>query len=73
MKCSRFGEDQIIGILKRHEAGQKVADLERDLVDGMATRFLANSLPAGIQNGIPRFSRSGSRGIILPETCLPFL
>ncbi|MER9181786.1 transposase, partial [Mesorhizobium sp. M0520] len=29
MKCSRFSEDQIIGILKEHEAGVSVADLCR--------------------------------------------
>jgi putative transposase len=30
MKNGRFSEEQIIGILKRHEAGQKVADLARE-------------------------------------------
>ena len=30
MKKSRFNEEQIIGILKRHEAGQKVPDLARE-------------------------------------------
>ena len=30
MKKGRFSEEQIIGILKRHEAGQKVADLARE-------------------------------------------
>jgi len=30
MKSGRFSEEQIIGILKRHEAGQKVADLARE-------------------------------------------
>jgi putative transposase len=30
MKKGRFTEEQIIGILKRHEAGQKVADLARE-------------------------------------------
>jgi putative transposase len=29
MKCSRFTEDQIIGILKEHDAGISVADLCR--------------------------------------------
>lgn len=27
MKCGRFSEEQIVGILKRHEAGQRVTDL----------------------------------------------
>jgi putative transposase len=30
MKSGRFSEEQIIGILKRHEAGQKVVDLARE-------------------------------------------
>jgi len=30
MKKSRFTEEQIIGILKQHEAGVKVADLSRE-------------------------------------------
>ena len=30
MKKGRFSEEQIIGILKRHEAGQKVAELARE-------------------------------------------
>ena len=30
MKKGGFSEEQIIGILKRHEAGQKVADLARE-------------------------------------------
>lgn len=29
MKCNRFSEEQIIGILKEHEAGVSVADLCR--------------------------------------------
>src|SRR5579875_4091675 len=30
MKKGRFSEEQIIGILKQHEAGHKVADLARE-------------------------------------------
>jgi putative transposase len=30
MKKGRFSEEQIIGILKGHEAGQKVSDLARE-------------------------------------------
>jgi putative transposase len=30
MKAGRFSEERIIGILKQHEAGQKVADLARE-------------------------------------------
>ena len=32
MKKSRYAEEQIIGILKQHEAGVKTADLCRELV-----------------------------------------
>jgi putative transposase len=30
MKKGRFSEEQIIGILKQHEAGRKVTDLARE-------------------------------------------
>ncbi len=30
MKKGRFSEEQIIGILKQHEAGRRVTDLARD-------------------------------------------
>ena len=30
MKRSRFSEEQIVGILKEHEAGRKVAELARE-------------------------------------------
>ncbi len=30
MKKGRFSEEQIIGILKQHEAGRKVADLAHE-------------------------------------------
>ena len=36
MKKSRFNEEQIIGILKQQEAGQKVVDLARE--HGVAKR-----------------------------------
>jgi putative transposase len=31
MKKNRFTETQIVGILKRHESGEKVTDLSREL------------------------------------------
>ena len=31
MKTGRFTEEQIIGVLKQHEAGRKVAELSREI------------------------------------------
>jgi putative transposase len=39
MKSGRFSEDQIVGILKRQEAGQKVADLAREVGVSEATIY----------------------------------
>jgi hypothetical protein len=39
MKKGRFNEEQIIGILKQHEAGRKVADLAREHGVGDATIY----------------------------------
>ena len=41
MKKSRYSEEQIIGILKQHEAGVKTADLCREHGISAATRFMA--------------------------------
>ena len=39
MKKSRFNEEQIIGILKQHEAGRKVNDLAREHAVSEATIY----------------------------------
>jgi putative transposase len=39
MKKARFSEEQIIGILKRHEAGQKVTELAREHAISEATIY----------------------------------
>jgi len=39
MKRSRFAEDQIIGVLKEHEAGAKTADLARKHAISEATLY----------------------------------
>ena len=39
MKRSRFTEDQIIGVLKEHEAGAKTADLARKHAISEATLY----------------------------------
>jgi putative transposase len=47
MKKSRYTEEQIIGILKQHEAGVKTADLCRDQVRRWRNReFWADEVPA---------------------------
>ena len=43
MKKSRFNEEQIIGILKQQEAGQKVVDLAREHGISEATIYIWKS------------------------------
>ena len=45
MKRTRFSEEQIVGILKEHEAGRKVAELAREHGVSEATLY-GWSLPA---------------------------
>ena len=49
MKSGRFSEEQIIGILKRHEAGQKVADLAREHGVSEATIYTWKSKYGGLE------------------------
>ncbi len=51
MKQGRFKEEQIIGILKRHEAGQKVADLAREHGISDATIYTWRSRHGGMDLG----------------------
>lgn len=48
MKKSRFNEEQIIGILKQQEAGQKVADLAREHGVSEATIYIWKSKYGGL-------------------------
>lgn len=48
MKKSRFNEEQIIGILKQHEAGQKVVDLAREHGVSEATIYTWKSKYGGL-------------------------
>ena len=48
MKSGRFSEEQIVGILKRHEAGQKVADLAREVGVSEATIYTWKSKYGGL-------------------------
>lgn len=49
MKKGRFNEEQIIGILKQHEAGQKVADLAREHGISEATIYTWKSKYGGME------------------------
>ena len=48
MKKSRFNEEQIIGILKQQEAGQKVVDLAREHGVSEATIYIWKSKYGGL-------------------------
>ena len=49
MKKSRFNEQQIIGILKQHEAGQRVVDLAREHGVSEATLYIWKSKFGGME------------------------
>jgi len=49
MKSGRFSEEQIVGILKRHEAGEKVADLAREVGVSEATIYTWKSKYGGLE------------------------
>jgi putative transposase len=48
MRKSRFNEEQIIGILKKHEAGQKMIDLAREHGLSEATLYIWKSKYGGM-------------------------
>src|SRR4026207_1652206 len=49
MKKGRFTEEQIIGVLKQHEAGRKVTDLARELGVSEATIYTWKSKYGGLE------------------------
>ena len=49
MKKSRFNEEQIIGMLKEHEAGKKVADIAREHGISEATLYTWKSKYGGME------------------------
>jgi putative transposase len=49
MKKGRFSEEQMIGILKQHEAGRKVADLAREHGISEATIYTWRSKYGGLE------------------------
>jgi len=51
MKRARFSEEQIVGILKEHEAGRKVAELAREHGVSEATLYGWKSKYGGMEVG----------------------
>jgi putative transposase len=51
MKKGRFSEEQIIGVLKQHEAGRKVQELARELGVSEATIYTWKSKYGGMEVG----------------------
>jgi putative transposase len=49
MKKGRFTEEQIIGVLKQHEAGRKVAELAREIGVSEATIYTWKSKYGGME------------------------
>lgn len=49
MKKGRFSEEQIIGVLKQHEAGRKVTELTRELGVSEATIYTWKSKYGGME------------------------
>ena len=49
MKKGRFSEEQIIGILKQHEAGRKVPELAREIGVSEATIYTWKSKYGGME------------------------
>ena len=49
MKKGRFSEEQIIGVLKQHEAGRKVPELAREIGVSEATIYTWKSKYGGLE------------------------
>ena len=58
MKRARFSEEQIVGILKEHEAGRKVAELARERGVSEATLYGWKSKYGGMEVGEAQRLRS---------------
>jgi len=49
MKKGRFNEEQVIGVLKQHEAGRKVTDLAREIGESEAAIYTWKSKYGGME------------------------
>ena len=58
MKRGRFSEEQIVGILKEHEAGRKVSELARELGISEGTLYTWKSKYGGMEVGEAQRLRS---------------
>ena len=58
MKKGRFTTEQIIGVLKQHEAGRKVQELAREMGVSEATIYTWSQSTAGWMSAKPSASRA---------------
>jgi transposase-like protein len=61
MKKSLYSEEQIIGILKQHEAGVKTVDVCREHGISAATFYGWKQKFGGMEDGVPGLFRTSSR------------
>jgi putative transposase len=70
MKGKRFSEEQIVGVLKEHEAGRKIAELSREHGVSEATLYGWKSKCGGASDGL-RATRLHSRSAADPAPSFP--
>jgi hypothetical protein len=67
VKASRFSKEQIIGILREHEAGAKTPDLCRRHGISDATFYIYGRLPVARRFAVANKNATSSRLRALPE------